>query len=123
LDVALYSIIEVLFKGEGYMEKRHSDTLTDRLECIVDAGCVQIGWNELYRWYEVKRVSAGTWRDLAERWQEVSRSKSVLKKVESPQGIYLFDEKEIRPLEAASTYAWKNGLSRTETTPARESTT
>ena len=50
------------------MEKRHNDTLTDRFEHILNAGCVHILWSELYRWYEVKKIAAGTYRDLTQRW-------------------------------------------------------
>jgi hypothetical protein len=88
------------------MEKRHSDTLTGRLEHILYAGCVQILWNELYHWYQVKKIAARTWGDLAERWQEVSGGKTVLKRVESAEGIYLFDATKIQALDASSEFVF-----------------
>ena len=75
------------------------NTLTDRLERILDAGCVHILWNELYRWYEVKKIAAGTYRDLTQRWQEVSEGKyGHLQMVEAGGGIYLFASKALEPL-------------------------
>ena len=81
------------------MLKRHAETLRNRLERALDAGCVHILWNELYRWYEVKKIAAGTYRDISERWQEVSESEhGDLKRVEGQDGIYLFAEKAIKTL-------------------------
>jgi len=81
------------------MEKRHSDTLTDRLEHILDAGCAHILWTELYRWYEVKKIAAGTYRDLAERWHEVSGGKhGTLQVVDGDGGIFLIAKGAMRPL-------------------------
>ena len=94
------------------MEKRHSDTLTNRLEHILYAGCAQILWNELYHWYGVKKIAARTWDDLADRWKEVSGGKSALKRVESPEGIYLFEEKNIQDLAAPSQYEFMSSSDR-----------
>jgi len=81
------------------MERRYSDILTSRLEHIVDGGCVHILWNEIYRWYEVGKIAARTYRDIAERWQEVSEGKyGGLKIVKEASGIYFFAEKNIEPL-------------------------
>jgi hypothetical protein len=94
------------------MESRHDDTLTDRLEHILHAGCVQILWNELYHWYNVKKIAAGTWDDLAKRWQKVSGGKSALKRVESAEGIYLFDESKIQDLNAKSVFVFWSSRAR-----------
>jgi len=81
------------------MLKRHAETLRNRLERVLDAGCAHILWSELYRWYEVKKIAAGTYRDISERWQEVSESEQGdLKTVEGQGGIYLFAEKAIKTL-------------------------
>lgn len=81
------------------MLKRHAETLRNRLERVLDAGCVHILWNELYRWYEVKKIAAGTYRDISERWQEVSEGEQGdLKRVRGQDGIYLFAEKAIETL-------------------------
>lgn len=80
------------------MEKRHSDTLTNRLEHVLDGGCVYILWNELRRWYEVKKVAAGTYRDIAERWNELSEGKDgPLQTVQGYEGFYLFAKGAISP--------------------------
>ena len=91
------------------IDKRHSDILTNRLEHILDAGCVHILWNELYRWYGVRKIAARTYRDIADRWQEVSEGLILhgrrpafgsLKMVKGGDGVYLFAEKTIKPLGA-----------------------
>ena len=55
------------------MQKRHDDELTNRLEKIITDGSVYISWNELYLWYDVQKLAAGSYRDLASRWDDVSR--------------------------------------------------
>ena len=81
------------------MLKRHAETLRNRLERVLDAGCAHILRTELYRWYEVKKIAAGTYRDLEERWQEVSEGEhGDLKTVKGEGGIYLFAEKAIKAL-------------------------
>jgi hypothetical protein len=81
------------------MQRRHLDTLTNRLEHILNAGCAHILWSELYRWYEVQKIAARTYRDIAERWQEVSDGKNGhLKMVEGEGGIHLFAEAGIKSL-------------------------
>ena len=72
------------------MERRHIDILTNRLEQVLDAGCTHILWSELYRWYGVQKIAARTYRDLADRWQDVSEGrKGDLKMIEGQGGIYL----------------------------------
>jgi hypothetical protein len=83
------------------MNKRHDELLTSRLEEIVTKGCTYIAWNELYLWYGVQKLAARTYRDLAERWDEIATSHELselgkLAFVQSPwgraggAGIYLF---------------------------------
>jgi len=80
------------------MERRHSDTLTSRLEQVLDGGWVYILWNELRRWYEVKKVAAGTYRDISERWQELSEGKKgPLQTVQVNDGFYLFAKGAVMP--------------------------
>jgi hypothetical protein len=54
------------------MERHHSDILTSRLETVMDEGCAHVLFSELYRWYGRQKLAARTWRDLEERWQEIS---------------------------------------------------
>jgi hypothetical protein len=54
------------------MDKRHDDILTSRLEEIVTKGCTFVAWNELYLWYGVARLATRTYRDLANRWDEIA---------------------------------------------------
>lgn len=81
------------------MQKRHSDALNNRLEHVIDAGCAHILWNELYRWYDVRKIAAGTYRDISERWQEISEGRhGLLQIVDGAGGCYLFAEDAIKPL-------------------------
>jgi hypothetical protein len=58
------------------MERHHSDILTNRLEMVMDEGCAHVLRSELYRWYGKKKLAARTYRDLEERWQEISEGDS-----------------------------------------------
>jgi hypothetical protein len=75
------------------MERRHDELLTARLEDALLNGCSHITWNELYHWYGVQKIAAGTWRDLTNRWEEVTEGEKAgqLKMVEGKGGIFLFD--------------------------------
>lgn len=87
------------------MDKRHDNELTTRLEKILTDGSVFISWNELYHWYGVQKLAAGTFRDLENRWQELSEDKQITRNgkkvglgtlacVQAPSrytaGVYLF---------------------------------
>lgn len=74
------------------MERRHDEELTSRLEEIVTTGCTYISWNELYVWYDVKKIAARTYRDLSERWDQLTeglktdRPLGKLSFIQSPMG-------------------------------------
>lgn len=84
------------------MQKRHDDEITNRLEEILTVGCTFISWNELYLWYGVQKLAAGTYRDISIRWDEISDGRTMadglplgtLVFVQSPiknaPGMYLF---------------------------------
>lgn len=83
------------------MERRHDDDLTSRLEEILTKGCTFISWNELYVWYDVQKIAARTYRDLSDRWDELTaqaetaRPLGKLSFVQSPlgrvtPGLFLF---------------------------------
>jgi hypothetical protein len=81
------------------MEKLHQNLLTERLEDAYLNGCSHITWNELYRWYGVQKIAAGTYRDLQTRWDELTDSVSGrLMMKEGRGGIYIFGEKYIKPV-------------------------
>jgi hypothetical protein len=75
------------------MEKRHDELLTTRLEDAMLNGCSHITWNELYHWYGMRKLAAGTYRDLKRRWEEVTRGRKAgqLRMVEGRGGIFLHD--------------------------------
>jgi hypothetical protein len=74
------------------MERRYDDILTARLEDAIYNGCTHITWNELYLWFNVQKIAAGTYRDLNERLAELATSKSPKPMmVEGRGGIYVFD--------------------------------
>ena len=58
------------------MQKRHDDLLTSRLEKILTEGCAYISWTELYLWYDAKALAARTYRDLSNRWDEISTGRT-----------------------------------------------
>ena len=59
------------------MDKRHDDLLTSRLEEILTKGSTFVSWSELYLWYNVEKLAARTYRDLARRWDELIESHEV----------------------------------------------
>lgn len=82
------------------MERRHEEILTTKLEEVIDIGFSHLPWGQLYRWYEVKKLAAGTYRDLERRWQEVSRGQSgKLNYVEAHEGLLVFAEKAVKSLK------------------------
>lgn len=88
------------------MNKFHANTLTGRLEEVVDRGVAHILWGELYRWYGAERIAIGTWRDLSERWTEVIGAEDAddneeygpLRKIEGAGGIFLIAQRQAKPL-------------------------
>ena len=73
------------------MNRRHEWSLHTRLEDAFLHGCSQITWEELYLWYEVRKIAAGTWRDIARQWEEVTNGKGAdLMKIETTAGICIF---------------------------------
>ena len=74
------------------MERRHDELLTARLEEVMLNGSSHITSNELYHWYDVQKLAANTWRDLKNRWEEVTEGKAgPLKMVDGLGGIFLHD--------------------------------
>jgi hypothetical protein len=81
------------------MEKRYDDLLSSRLEEILDKGITYFTWNEIYRWYGVQKIAAGTYRDIKSRWQEISRGKlGELMEINLPNacGVYLTAAKQVK---------------------------
>jgi hypothetical protein len=77
------------------MEKRHQDSLTNRLEDALLNGCSHISWAELYQWYDVQKIAARTYRDLEVRWQDLTEGNAGrLMKIEGRGGIYIYGEKK-----------------------------
>ena len=77
------------------MDKRHDDALTARLEKILTDGCTYISWNELYIWYGVKKIAAGTYRDLSQRWDELASDR--IKNDDLELGSLVFVQSPMRP--------------------------
>jgi hypothetical protein len=86
------------------MQKAYDDLLTSRLETVLDAGAALILWNELYRWYEMRKIAVGTWRDLNERWKEMKTYRGAdpgkLMCVDGPGGLWLFSDSTLRSIES-----------------------
>jgi len=75
------------------MERRHQDTLTNRLEEAHLNGVSHLTWDELYLWYGVQKIAARTYRDLEERWTSLTDNKAGrLMKVDGRGGMYIFGE-------------------------------
>jgi hypothetical protein len=71
------------------MERLHDDLLTVRLETVLDEGCAHVSRRELRRWYG-KKLAARTFRDIEQRWQEVSEgTEGPLYRIQGAAGYYL----------------------------------
>lgn len=81
------------------MQKRHDDLLTARIEDAVHNGCAHITYNELYLWYHVRKIAARTWRDLAERFTEISGGAAKPRKIVGRGGIFIYDAADAKPLD------------------------
>lgn len=94
------------------MDKRHDDTLNNRLEQIITEGSTYISWNELYFWYDTKAIAAATYRDLHARWNALAKKHKtsggkVLGKLAYAQsagklggsGLHLFGKSMVKDLE------------------------
>lgn len=83
------------------MDKMHQNQLTARLEDAYLNGCSHITWNELYHWYGVKKIAAGTLRDLQSRWEDISEGETgALMQVSGRGGIFIFGKESIKPVFA-----------------------
>ena len=73
------------------MDKRHQDALTNRLEDAWLNGVSHLTWEELYLWYDVKKIAARTYRDLQTRWWDLTEGKGgYLTQIEGRGGIFVF---------------------------------
>jgi len=88
---------------------RHDETLTSRLEDAVLHGGARISWDEMYLWYGVQKLAAGTWRDLAARWAKVVESIKAAKipewsdpgkpmRIDDRTGFFIFGDKRTKPV-------------------------
>jgi hypothetical protein len=74
------------------MQKRYDEVLTTRIEDAIHNGCTHITWNELYLWYGVKKIAAGTYRDLAQRMRETAGGRALkARRIEGRGGIFIYD--------------------------------
>jgi hypothetical protein len=81
------------------MQRHHEDMLTARLERVMDEGCVHVLRNELYRWYGRSKLAARTYRDLEERWQEISDgNEGPLQRIKGAGGFFLLAGERMAPI-------------------------
>ncbi|MFL6311343.1 MAG: hypothetical protein ACJ71W_04480 [Terriglobales bacterium] len=83
------------------MERAHEALLTARLEDAMLHGCSHITWDELYHWYGLRKIAAGTWRDLKNRWEELTEDRNVgqLMRINGKGGIFIFGEDKAQPVK------------------------
>jgi len=72
------------------MERHHEGVLTSRLEMVMDEGCSHVLRSELKRWFGKKKLAARTYRELEERWQEISEGEAgPLYRIRGAGGYFL----------------------------------
>jgi len=87
------------------MERRHEELLTARLEEAMLNGYSRLTWQELYHWYGMEKLAAGTYRDLAKRWRELtSRKRGPLMMVRSGRdALIVFSGQDVQPIDENDT--------------------
>lgn len=81
------------------MQKRYDELLTTRLEDAIHNGCAHITWQEIYLWYEVKKIAAGTYRDLNQRLKEISAGAAKPRMIEARGGIFVYDSAKSKRID------------------------
>jgi hypothetical protein len=92
------------------MERRHEEMLTAKLEEAASNGTAHILYSELHNWYGVKKLAAGTWRDLSHRWSDVVKAvqqfqpnfsdPGQLMCVDGKGGMVIFGKKKSLPVSS-----------------------
>lgn len=83
----------------GIKEHRHADQLTARLEAVQDEGVAHVLYSELYRWYGVRKLAAGTFGDLRKRFEAVTAGEQgELFCVQGSNGYFLMGKKRVKRL-------------------------
>lgn len=54
------------------MQTRHLSSLMEILDAVKDVGFGEIRKSALRAWYSRERITKPVWRDLQEKWQEIS---------------------------------------------------
>lgn len=73
------------------MQNRHLNEMMRRLENVADFGYEEFYHVEIRRWYNIDRINKNTWRDIRQKWQEITDENDTPKLLcgENP-GYYLF---------------------------------
>jgi hypothetical protein len=85
---------------EALMERRHEEILLSRLEDAWKNGVAHITFPELYLWYNVEKLAARTYRDLSNRWSELTGNDAGgLAAVDGRNGMFIFGHKKQHTIE------------------------
>ena len=83
----------------GIQEQRHSDELSARLEAVQGEGVAHVLFSELYRWYGVQKLAAGTFGDLRKRFETLTNGRlGELYCVEGSNGYFLMGKRRLKRL-------------------------
>ena len=74
------------------MLRRHEDRLKEKLEVLQAKGYVFVEFYELRLWHELERLGKSVWRDLRDRFDELSgRENSKISLIETENGVLVID--------------------------------
>jgi hypothetical protein len=59
------------------MLSRHTNEVYLRLEQVEDAGFAVFTGSELRRWYGQERLSKTVWRDVMDKWEEITGHRAL----------------------------------------------
>jgi hypothetical protein len=51
--------------------------LEQKLEELLFSGSVSIGWQQIYCWYKVEKITKAPWRDIQQRWETICESNGI----------------------------------------------
>ena len=77
--------------NEAKMLGRHQSQLMLILEEVSERGWSFIDWWKMYRWYGVKKIRKEPYRDIKDRWEEMTGGDELYVVEMNPWGLLLMN--------------------------------
>lgn len=90
------------------MQPRHLASLLNRLDRVIDNGCVEITPVELLLWFNQERMTHTVWRDIYNHWISMTADVKHIKSDEMTQKLLVGSS------DVSYVIIWGNGLKTSE---------